>query len=58
MRPAPPKWPLHFSHPSVEAVGRKLKRIFDQNASTEYFSREEIRDYRTTRIFLSRDSKE
>jgi len=45
MRPAPPKWPLHFSHPSVEAVGRKLKRIFDQNASTEYFSREEIRDY-------------
>ncbi len=40
-----PKWPLHFSHPSVEAVGRKLKRIFDQNASTEYFSREEIRDY-------------
>jgi len=40
-----PKWPLHFSHPSVEAVGRKLKRIFDQNASTEYFSCEEIRDY-------------
>lgn len=40
-----PKWPLHFLHPNVEAVGRKLKRIFDQNASTGYFSCEEIRDY-------------
>jgi nicotinic acid mononucleotide adenylyltransferase len=29
----------------VEAVGRKLKRVFDQNASTEYFSCDEIRDY-------------
>ncbi|HBK57845.1 MAG TPA: hypothetical protein DDZ37_00430, partial [Spirochaetaceae bacterium] len=26
-------------------MGRKLKRIFDQNANTEYFSCEEIRDY-------------
>lgn len=40
-----PKWPSRFFHPSVEAVGRKLKRVFDQNASTEYFSCEEIRDY-------------
>jgi nicotinic acid mononucleotide adenylyltransferase len=40
-----PKWPSHFSQSSVEAVGRKLRRIFDQNASTEYFSCEEIRDY-------------
>lgn len=42
---ARPQWPSRFSQPSVEAVARKLKRVFDQNASAEYFSCTEIRDY-------------
>jgi len=40
-----PLWPFRFSHPSIESVGRKLKRVFDQNASEDYFSKSEIRDY-------------
>lgn len=40
-----PRWPTHFSHASVDGVARRLRRVFDQNASTEYFSCEEIRDY-------------
>lgn len=42
---ARPVWPSRFSQTSVEAVARKLKRVFDQNASAEYLSCTEIRDY-------------
>jgi len=42
---ARPSWPSRFSQPSVEAVARKLKRVFDQNALAEYLSCTEIRDY-------------
>ena len=40
-----PKWPIKFTNQSVDCVGRKLKRIFDQNASSDYFTSDEIRDY-------------
>ncbi len=42
---ARPQWPSRFSQPSVEAVARKLKRVFDQNACVEYLSCTEIQDY-------------
>ncbi|HOE98119.1 MAG TPA: hypothetical protein PLE76_01265 [Rectinema sp.] len=40
-----PKWPAKFANQSVDCLGRKLKRIFDQNASSDYFTSDEIRDY-------------
>ncbi|MCX7775130.1 MAG: hypothetical protein N2067_03410 [Spirochaetaceae bacterium] len=40
-----PKWPARFTAPHVDAVARRLKRVFDQNANSGYFTCEEIKDY-------------
>lgn len=40
-----PLWPSRFAHTSVDAIARKLKKVFDQNSSTGYFSCEEIKEY-------------
>lgn len=39
-------WPTRFSHPKVDALARRLKKIFDSLPHLGYIGPEELRDYR------------